>query len=368
MRRSGTGIRYVAALLLMAASAGALAPRLARADSLQLAQARVALALAPDTIWDGPLTGPKARVNKTIVFIAADLGNTGIARVLAGVREAATAIGWSLKVVDAAGSEAMRIKALKEAAADGASGVILGGFDAINYAPWIDNVAAKQMAVVGWHATFEPGMVPGTQLFTNVATSAREVALAAASYGILQSGGKGGFIIFTDSNFSVAQAKADDMAVIVRNCANCELLATIDIPLASVEKQMPGELQQLKKQFGARWLYALGINDLYFDAMAESGDMPAGLATISAGDGSPSAFGRIRTGTGQMATIAEPLNLQGWQLIDELNRAFAGEEPSGYVPNAHLIVQADINEAGGAGDSYDPHNGYRDAYRKIWKP
>jgi len=158
------------------------------------------------------------------------------------------------------------------------------------------------------------------------------------------------------------------MEVIVRNCTGCDLLATIDMSLASVKERMPAELQTLKKQFGSRWQYALGINDLYFDAMTASGDMPAGLATISAGDGSASAFDRIRSGTGQMATVAEPLNLQGWQLIDELNRAFAGEEPSGYVPKAHLIVQADVNEAGGAVDSYDPQNGYRDAYRKIWKP
>lgn len=338
------------------------------ADSFQLAQSRVAQALAPVTVWDGPVSGPKAAENKSIVFVAADLGNSGIAGVLAGVREAAAAIGWSVQAINAAGDETARVKALKDAAATGASGIILGGFDASDYAPWIDNVAAKHVAVVGWHAAFEPGMVPGTQLFTNVATSARQVALAAASYAILQNGGKGGFIIFTDSNFSVAQLKADDMAVIIRNCASCQLLTTVDMSLATVGKEMPGRLRALKQRFGTRWQVSLAINDLYFDAMTQSGEMPVPLENISAGDGSPSAFSRIRSGgAGQMATIAEPLNLQGWQLVDELNRAFAGMEPSGYVPSAHLIVHENIDQAGSANDLYDPDNGYRAAYRKIWQ-
>ena len=51
------------------------------------------------------------------------------------------------------------------------------------------------------------------------------------------------------------------------------------------------------------------------------------LFNISAGDGSTSAYQRIDSNQYQYATIPEPLNLQGWQLIDELNRAFAGTKP-----------------------------------------
>ena len=43
------------------------------------------------------------------------------------------------------------------------------------------------------------------------------------------------------------------------------------------------------------------------------------------GDGSESAYQRIRSGQYQAVTVAEPLNLQGWQLIDEMNRAVQGE-------------------------------------------
>ena len=58
--------------------------------------------------------------------------------------------------------------------------------------------------------------------------------------------------------------------------------------------------------------------------------------------------------------------LHGWQVVDELNRAFAGEEHSGYVAPAHLFVPSNIEHDGGPRNIYDPENGYQDAYKQIW--
>jgi len=49
------------------------------------------------------------------------------------------------------------------------------------------------------------------------------------------------------------------------------------------------------------------------------------LAAIP-GDGSKCAYQRIRGAQYQAVTVVEPLNLPGWQLMDELNRAFAGRD------------------------------------------
>ena len=78
------------------------------------------------------------------------------------------------------------------------------------------------------------------------------------------------------------------------------------------------------------------------------------------------AFQRIRDKQYQIATVAEPLHLQGWIMVDEMNRAFAGEKPSGYVPPSHLFTAENIDKDGGAENIFDPGNGYRDAYKKIW--
>lgn len=82
---------------------------------------------------------------------------------------------------------------------------------------------------------------------------------------------------------------------------------------------------------------------------------------IGAGDGDPSAFQRINSRHYQAATVPEPLSLQGWQIVDEFNRAFSGRPASGYVAPVHITTADNSHGA----TAWDP-SGYRDAYRKIW--
>ena len=106
--------------------------------------------------------------------------------------------------------------------------------------------------------------------------------------------------------------------------------------MTEASSRMPQLTTSLLQRYGDKWTYSLAINDLYYDFMgpslASAGKAGDGAPfNISAGDGSESAFQRIRSKQYQMATVPEPLHEQGWQLVDELNRAFAGEPWSGYV-------------------------------------
>ena len=134
---------------------------------------------------------------------------------------------------------------------------------------------------------------------------------------------------------------------------------------------MPTVTANLLQKYGKKWTYSLGINDLYFDgmvpALTSANIRPSGqLFNISAGDGSESAYQRVRTKQYQYATIPEPINLQGWQLVDEINRALAGDKESGYKIPVHIVVPTHVNFDGGKKNLFDPENGYRDQYKKVW--
>ena len=130
----------------------------------------------------------------------------------------------------------------------------------------------------------------------------------------------------------------------LRSCRRCVVLQTVDTPIASAGVAMPTLVTSLVQRHGARLRYLLAINGAYIagartglvGAGRRPGDPPFGIA---AGDGDASEFERIRSGDYQRASIAEPLFLQGWQLIDELNRARAGEPASGYVASPRLITK-----------------------------
>jgi ribose transport system substrate-binding protein len=343
----------------------------APAQPISVAEAKAAVARAAERAarWSGPVDGPAAANGKTVVLVAENLHNGGIVGVAQGVREAAERIGWIVKVIDAGGNPAGRAKALADALAARPDGLVFAGADAQENRAALQPFRAAGIPVVGWHAGPTPGPIAGTPVAMNITTDPLEVARVTAMAAIAQSDGRAGVVVFTDANFRIAMAKAEAMADIIRACGGCKLLGVQELAIAEAGKRMPQVTRELLERHGTRWTYALAINDIYFDhampVLIGSGGQH--LSLLSAGDGSAPAFQRIQTRTFQSGTVAEPLVLQGWQAVDELNRLFRNAPVSGFVAPVHLVTPDNVRFDGGQQLRYDPDNGYRDAYVRIWK-
>lgn len=322
------------------------------------------------TAWDGPTSGPAAAEGKTVVVLAGDLKNGGILGVANGVEEAAGKIGWDVRVIDGAGSIQGRTAALGQALALQPDGIVIDGFDAIEQQATLAQVREAGIPIVSWHAGPVIGPDPDSGIFANVSTDAMEVSAAAAKWAFADAGGKPGVVIFTDSTYAIAIAKADRMKEVIGELGGT-VLEYVDTPIADTSSRMPTLTTALLQKYGDTWTHSLAINDIYFDFMGPSlasAGIPGDGApkSVAAGDGSESAYQRIRAGQYQAVTVAEPLNLQGWQLVDELNRAMQGAEWSGYTSPLHVVTQENISFDGGDRNIFDPGNGYREAYAKIW--
>lgn len=325
----------------------------------------------PGAPWGGPTTGPAGEPDKTIAMVFEDLRNGGILGVAKGVQEATSIMGWSIRVFDAGGTPDGRRKSLADAFAAKPDGLILVGADASALRPGLLPFARKGIPIVGWHVSPRAGKLLEGPVAMNVSTDPNEVARVTAMAAIYAAKGKAGVVIFTDSNFSIALAKSDAMAKIIKTCAECTLLEVRDVAISKSAEQMPGVARDLLATHGERWTHALAINDIYFDytvpELTRAGLVSDRIRLLSAGDGSTAAFMRIRARAFQTATAAEPLNLHGWQLVDELNRRLAGRPVSGYVIPVHMVTADNIDYDGGPRFVYDPDNGYREIYRRIWQ-
>src|SRR4051794_11584578 len=343
----------------------------AEKDYLAAAKRVVDAAAQPAAPWQGPRSGPRAQSGKRIAIVAEDLRNGGIVGVVDGVLEAANVIGWSVNIYDSGGTPDLRLKMLANALASRPDGLIIVGGDARALLPALLPFAERSIPIVGWHVAAEAGPGPNTPVAMNVATDPLEVARVTALAAIVQSSGHAAVVIFTDSNFRIAQGKADEMAAVVRACSGCSLLEVRDVAISRSQELMPATTRALLARYGKRWTYALAINDIYFDyatPVLTQAEMPSdAISMLSAGDGSESAFLRIKTGSFQTGTVAEPVNLHGWQLVDEMNRLLAGVSVTGYVFPVHLVTADNIAADGGDRLLYDPANGYRDVYRRIWQ-
>jgi ribose transport system substrate-binding protein len=340
---------------------------------LQQAKKYIETVTAPVTDWTGPTAGPKAQGKKLVVYVSTDQRNGGAQGAGDGAAEAAKALGWEFRILDGQGSVPARTSALTQAMALKPDAIILGGVDGLEQKPAVEQAAADGIKIVGWHAGPKAGLVEGIpQIFWNVSTDPLEVAKAAGLYAVADSGGKAKTVLFTDSIYAIATAKTNAEKAAVEGCAGCKVLSVEDTPIGDLANRMGQLTTSLLSKYGKDWTYSVAVNDLYYDfstpSLTSAGIDPASgyPRQISAGDGSVPAFQRIRDKQYQVATVAEPLNLQGWQLIDELNRAFAGEKPSGYVPPVHLFTAANINQDGGDKNRFDPGNNYREKYKAIW--
>ncbi len=143
-------------------------------------------------------------------------------------------------------------------------------------------------------------------LFSNITTSVEDVAKISADWIIAESNGNAGVVVFTDDSIPFAMNKSE----LIKN-----ELAT----------------------------YSVAINDLSFadaaPALRAAGKQGnAAPFNIGSGDGDPSAFQHINSGQFQAATDPEPLSEQGWQIVDEFNRAFSGNSATGYAAPVHITT------------------------------
>lgn len=304
---------------------------------------------------------------RRVTFIAQDFRNGGIAAVFRGFEEACRELGWTLSVSNGGGERA-RVRAhFEQALAGSAEGIVLGGFNETDIADLASKVPRDEKPVlVGWHAAARPG--PTALLHANVTTEPTAVADKAVELVVQSTRPRVGVVIFSDSRFEIANVKTRRMAEMLQRCARCEVLSIEDMPISDATRDVPAALTRLQRRFGARWTHVLAINDVYMDSLSFPlrGMGREDIVGIAAGDGSRTALSRIRSGRSmQLATIAEPTGLHGWQMADELRRAFAGHGPSGRVAQPVAVTKA-LLQGLPPQASVDDSLAYRETYRLEW--
>ncbi|WP_030987431.1 substrate-binding domain-containing protein [Streptomyces sp. NRRL S-1813] len=316
--------------------------------------------------WRGPTTGPEAVHGKSVVYIAQTLTNPGVAGVAQGVQEAAKIVGWHSRTLNGQGTPAGLRAAFQQAIRLKPDGIVISGFDPGTAPEEVKKAHAAGIPLIGWHAAPAPGPSKDPQLFSNITSRVEDVAKISADWIIARSHGRAGVVLFTDASVPFAKRKSDLIKKELAACSGTKLLSYTNMPIPQVNSRSIKEVRSLLSRFGRKWTYSAAINDLYFQhaapALRAAGKDGAGAPfNIGAGDGDPSAFQRVNGKEFQAATVPEPLSEQGWQIIDEFNRAFTGAPDSGYVAPVHIATAAN---SGGA-LSWDSE-GYRQAYRKIW--
>lgn len=338
------------------------------ADIVTTAKAFVANSLAAKAGFTPPSMGATAQKKDSAVIacVASDLSNGGVTGSIAGIKEAAAHLGWTVKVYDGQGTVSGRTAAMNAAITAKPDAIILCGTDATEQTAQVAAANAANIPCFGWHATPSVGASLGLKM--NATTDPLVVSREAADYAIAKSGKtKFGAVLFTDSEYQIAIKKSDAIKAELKKDPYATVLETKDSPIAATSAQMPAIIASMLQKYGKKFTYFLGINGAYANgaapALQSAGISPTGAPfAIAAGDGDSAELDRIRTNKYQLATVAEPLYLQGWQIVDAINDTLAGVAIPSFVPAPGLIDHSNVP----FGTIFDPASGYRAIYLKTW--
>jgi ribose transport system substrate-binding protein len=287
-----------------------------------------------------------------------------------GVTEGAAKLGWKATTIDGQGTADGQRRALQQAIALQPNGIVLASVDAQSNIGLLKEASDAGIKIIGIHSVAAPGPASDVHLFTNITYDPVGQATLAGNYAIADSNGTARMIVVTDTQYAIARAKADAAQATIKACNTCLMLDYVSTPVGSANTNMPGLFTSwIQKNPDPFYVYTVsdaGFFDPGVPALRTGGVEASGRIALIGSDGSPAAYERIKTGQYEIGTIPEPAALQGWQAIDELNRALNGAPASGFVQPLHVITQANVGTDINADGIYEPKVDYRSEYAKVW--
>lgn len=340
----------------------------AGADVVAAAKAAVAQYAGPQTTWKGPTTAPKPAKGMKIVYLSGDEQNDISHEYGVYIAQAAAKIGWSATVIDGKGSPTSWLAGMDQAIALKPNGIVMFA-DAKSLQPAIARGLAEGVKFVGIHAAGLPGPQPDLHLFVNIEEDPRAIGKAEADWAIADSDGKARVVLVSHNEYAIAFVKSHASEDEVKKCVTCKVLDYVSFPASEASGHMPQLTTSWVQRFGLPF-YGISVGDNDWDyaiPTLRQGNVATDQVKLIGADGNKSAYQRIRDGGQyQYVTVSEPFELQAWQAVDELNRAFHGSPPSGFVQSPYLVTPQNVHSEGGDKNLFVPSNDYKAHYLKIW--
>ena len=340
----------------------------ARADAVSDAKAAVAKYAGPQTTWEGPTAAPKPDKGKKVVFLSGDEQNDISHLYGVYIKQAGEKLGWDVTIIDGKGSPTSWLAGMNQAIALKPDGIAMFA-DAASLKDPIKAGVAQGIKFVGLHAAGLPGPQPDLNLFVNIQEDPVEIGKAEADWAIADSNGTAKVVILTHNEYAIAEVKSMATKAEIEKCGGCKVLEYVNSPASEAAQRQPQLTTSWVQRFGLPFYgTSVGDNDWDFAVpVLRSGGVPTDQVKLIGADGNRSAYDRIRKGDQyQTVTVSEPIELQAWQAIDELNRAFHGDKPSGFVQPPFLVTKDNIKSEGGDQNTFIPSNDYKKHYLQIW--
>lgn len=344
-------------------------PEIVSTLSVDQAKQIVAQRTKPQTEWLGPTSGPKASSEAiTIAWVSGDESYSTYIGWGNGVRAAAKALGWNVVTFNGRGTVSGQLAAMQQALAAHVTAIVTPA-DANALQKPIQEAVKEGIPVIGIHATAFPGPSPQLGLYDNIASSPAEIGESQAAYVIAMSDGKAQDIHMVDNSFAIARFKAKAATTPIKNCPDCKLLEITDVPIGDLAQRVAPAVSGLLARYGATWWMTTCCDDYYpyvAASLRAAGASSSNIHLVGA-DAPPATYAMLRKGDFEVATVPEPSALFGYEAVDAIVHAMAGQEPAHWVQPTFIRTRENIDQEGGKNNEFVPSNNFACHYLNIWK-
>ena len=337
--------------------------------SVDQAKAIVAERTKKQTEWKGPTSGPKATDKPvTIAWVSGDESYATYIGWGRGVKEAAKALGWTVQTFNGQGTVSGQLAAMQQALVSNPAAIITPADASALQKPIKDAIKAG-IPVIGIHATAFPGPHPELGLYQNIASSAAEIGESQAAYVIAMSDGRARDLHMVDNSFAIARFKAKAATEPVKSCEGCKFLEIIDVPIGELTTRVAPATSGILARYGDEWWMTTCCDDYYpyIAASLRAAGVPPTKVHLVGADAPPQNYDMIRKGNYEVASVPEPSTLFGYEAMDAVVRAMAGEPPAVFVQPTYIITKDNADAEGGKNNEFVPENNFACHYLNIWK-
>jgi hypothetical protein len=177
---------------------------------------------------------------------------------------------------------------------------------------------------------------------------------------IAQSDGKASGIHMVDNSYAIARFKAKSTTTPIANCPGCKMLETVNMPLGEASARMGAAVSGLLGRYGDSWWMTTCCHGYYTNVAAalRAADASTDKIKLVGADAPPSAYDMIRKGGFEVATLPEPGSLFGYEAMDAVIRAMAGQEPAHFLQPVFHIVKDNVGTEGEKNNEFVPSNDF----------
>lgn len=337
-------------------------------DAVSKARAVVDAARKPITAFDGPSQSPgkppSGKSLSVIYPVAAPLPQ----RASASVKNAAAAVGWTTRLVNAQGTPKGYVDAVEQAISSKVDGIVLVAMPVPLLQDQIKAASRAHIPVVAiLPALPEPKPAPEKYGLFDYVTAAHNDEGVALGDWIIQDSPDGADVIrLTSPEFPDLTRESDALAKTLQDAGGkWKVVEKVQSPVTDILGGPQGvqRLQSaMRKQPNAKYMFVLSESwsQIFLQARKLLGR--SDVAAL----GSDGDFSVPLVKKGEKIVMAGPDTMQyGWYAVDALIRAF-NDKPAigGYFPRFQIVDTTNAKDVNGPGITAEFD--YQSAWKKLW--